>query len=177
MINTDTLQDGRLGDAELRRQTKPVQRILVADDDQDMRRLVADSLAGCGYEVDAAEDGAIAWTALQATHYDLLITDNSMPKVTGLGLVKMLHDHAVTLPVIMATGAPPTDELERCPWLRISAIVPKPYAIKDLLETVKKTLHDADSTADKLQCPLISDTKNVPLPVVMRTQEEPAPRL
>jgi DNA-binding response OmpR family regulator len=120
--------------------TNPPQRILVVEDDISIRQLSAEMLMGSGYEVDTAEDGAAGWEALQSRHYDLLITDNSMPKVTGFQMVRMLRGQDPTLPVIMATGAMPTEEMGRHPGLEINAILLKPYGIADLLETVKKVL-------------------------------------
>src|SRR5580692_10271674 len=63
-------------------------RILVVDDDSDARHLCIDILAGCGYEVEAAKDGAAGWDALQAKIYDLVITDNLMPKMTGIEMLE-----------------------------------------------------------------------------------------
>jgi YesN/AraC family two-component response regulator len=64
--------------------------------------------------VDTAEDGEFGWEALQAKNYDLLITDNNMPKVSGLELVKKLRSARMALPVILASGAMP-EELNRLP--------------------------------------------------------------
>jgi DNA-binding response OmpR family regulator len=90
-------------------------RILVAEDDPDIRRLNTEVLAASGYHVDAAEDGAAAWDALQLDNYDLLITDHDMPKVSGMELLQKLHDSSMKLPVIMATGTLPEEQLARHP--------------------------------------------------------------
>jgi DNA-binding response OmpR family regulator len=47
-------------------------------------------LIDAGYQVDVAEDGATAWAALQLSKYDLLITDQFMPKVSGVELPKKI---------------------------------------------------------------------------------------
>ena len=62
-------------------------RILVVDEDSDLRLLYADALARPGYHVDAAENGAAAWEALQANYYNLLITEHDMPGLTCVELV------------------------------------------------------------------------------------------
>jgi CheY-like chemotaxis protein len=59
------------------------QRILVAEDDPDIRRLNSEALLCSGYHVDAVENGADAWEALQLKDYDLVVTDYNMPKLTG----------------------------------------------------------------------------------------------
>ena len=59
-------------------------RILVVDDERAMRELHLEVLTNAGYEVMAVADGALAWDALQTQHFDLMITDNSMPKLRAL---------------------------------------------------------------------------------------------
>ena len=116
-------------------------RILLVDDDHDLRSLNAALLVQSGYRVDTAGDGASGWRALKADHYDVLITDNTMPGVTGLELIKKLRSEDMTLPVIMASGTEPTEELMQNPWLHIDAMLPKPYTITELVKTVGKVLH------------------------------------
>jgi CheY-like chemotaxis protein len=115
-------------------------RILVVDDEAAVRRLITGALAPFGYLVDVAEDGALAWEILQARRYDLLITDNQMPKVTGIELLQKLHASAADLPVIMATGSVPDDEFARNPWLQPASTLVKPFTLDALLDTVKKVL-------------------------------------
>jgi DNA-binding response OmpR family regulator len=120
-------------------------RILVVDDDNDTRQLSVDVLAGSGYDVDAVMDGAAGWEALQANRYDLTITDNKMPKMTGLEMIEQLRSAHMTLPVIMATGHLPMVEFARRPWLKPDATLQRPFSNDDLLEAVKKVLRPDDS--------------------------------
>ncbi len=124
-------------------QAGPTQRILVVEDDGDMRRLNTAALKSSGYAVDAARDGAAAWEAVQAGNYDLVITDNNMPRLTGMELVRKLRSARMKLPVIMATGTLPTEELVQNPWLEPVITLAKPYATELLLDTVKDVLHVA----------------------------------
>jgi DNA-binding response OmpR family regulator len=133
--------------APLQSQTNPPHHILVVEDDVAIRRLNTAVLLRSGYAVDIAEDGAAAWEALNADNYDLIITDNSMPKVTGVELLKKLRAARLELPVIMATGTLPIQEFARYPWLQPAATLVKPYTIEALLDTVKKVLREADVTA------------------------------
>jgi CheY-like chemotaxis protein len=123
------------------RNPNPRQRILVVEDDPLIRRVNSEVLIYSGYHVDAAEDGAAAWDALQLNNYDLLITDHDMPKVTGVDLLKKVHATRLALPAIMATGTLPTWEFTLCPWLYPAAILLKPYTFDELLGTVKEVLH------------------------------------
>ena len=127
-------------------------RILVVDDEAAMRNLISSALVQSGYHVDAAEDGAAAWEALQAKDYDLLITDNNMPKVSGVDLLDKLHATAKALPVIMATGVAPEEEFNRRPWLQPAATLLKPFAIAELRETVQRILRQG------LEPPTITQT-------------------
>ncbi|MDD5141658.1 MAG: GNAT family N-acetyltransferase [Verrucomicrobiales bacterium] len=129
-------------------QANPPRRILVIEDDRELRQSNARELVHSGYAVDTAEDGAAAWEALQANRYDLLVTDNNMPKLTGLELLKDLRSAGMGLPVIMATGVLPTQELAKNPWLEPVAMLAKPYTTGQLLDVVKDALHAVISKND-----------------------------
>jgi DNA-binding response OmpR family regulator len=122
-------------------QSRPAYRILVVEDDPNIRQLNTEALTQSGYEVDAAEDGAVAWNALRHTNYDLLITDQRMPRVSGLELLNKLRAARLSLPVIMATGTSPEAEFKRQPWLKPEAVLLKPYTIPELLSLVTEVLH------------------------------------
>jgi DNA-binding response OmpR family regulator len=135
------LQREELAGAQLRHQPSLSQRILVVDDNLMIRRLNTRALTGSGYQVNTAEDGADAWEALQLENYDLMVTDNDMPNVTGVELIQKLQEARMNLPVIMATGTVPQDHLDRHPWLNINAVLLKPFSFNVLLKTVKSILH------------------------------------
>jgi DNA-binding response OmpR family regulator len=118
----------------------PAYLILLAEDDVDFCRLYIRILTGSGYCVDAAKNGEVAWDALQIKNYHLLITDNDMPKMSGIELVKKLRAAGMTLPVIMVSGAMPTEQSNEHSWLQISALLHKPHGIVELLKTVKEVL-------------------------------------
>lgn len=126
-------------------------RILVVDDDLVLCVFHSEVLADAGFEVDMAEDGEAAWQALQTKTYDLLITDNQMPRVSGIELLKKLRSEGQDMPVIMVSGAAPTEELNRHPWLRLSAIFPKPLTGDRLLRTVKKILKGARGAHKRIE--------------------------
>ncbi|HEV2694375.1 MAG TPA: response regulator [Verrucomicrobiae bacterium] len=130
-------------------ETNSRQHILVVDDDPHIRRLNIEVLAGQGYAATAAANGAAAWDELQLNHYDLLITENEMPMLSGLGLIRRLQDAQRDLPVIMLTGTLPHEQLARHPELQIEAVLLKPCAFDEFLNAVKNVLHarDAGQTA------------------------------
>jgi len=92
------------GDEPLQDQPHSSHRILVVEDERDLRQITAEVLIDAGYHVDVAEDAAAAWHTLQLSKYDLLITNQFMPKVSGVELLKKIHAARLALPVIVDTG-------------------------------------------------------------------------
>lgn len=128
-------------------------RILVVEDDRAIRHLSTKLLLQSGYQVDAAEDGAAAWEALQDNSYDLLVTDHQMPKVSGVELIEKLRSARMSLPVILVSGALPLEELTRKPWLQLDAKLPKPYSCEDFLGTVKEVLRTTNGAREPIAPP------------------------
>jgi CheY-like chemotaxis protein len=145
MQNDDSLSGRELGRVSTVSQRNPPHQILVVDDDPDTRQLSVDVLVSSNFEVQASVDGADAWEALQAKHFDLVITDNKMPRMTGIELLEKLRHTRLTLPVIMATSQLPTLEFERKPWLLPDATLQRPFSNDDLLAAVKKVLRTDDT--------------------------------
>jgi len=108
-------------------------RILVVEDDRVLLELNTSVLLLSGYEVEAAADGAAAWRALNNDGYDLLLTDNDMPELSGVELLKKLRAARMALPVIMATGTSPEEEFARQPWLKPAATLLKPFTLPFIL--------------------------------------------
>jgi DNA-binding NtrC family response regulator len=133
---------------QARRQSNAPKRILVVDDDEVIRQVNAEMLTRFGYETETAEDGAAAWEALQANGYDLLITDNHMPNVSGVELVKKLRSAHMTLPVVLASGTIPTEAMNWNPSLQLAAMLLKPFTMDELLVTVKKVFRAPESAGE-----------------------------
>ena len=131
--------------AAFKRASKSPHRILLVDDDSELRDYHAEILARYGYNVDTAENGVVAWNTLHEVSYDLLITDNNMPKLTGLELIQKVRSEGMKLPIILASGTVPTAELTSNSPLRIEATLLKPFYPDELLTTVKKVLGARES--------------------------------
>jgi len=144
-----------MSEASAVRQTNPTHRILVVEDDQDILQLNTAVLSQAGYLVATAANGAIAWDLLQFETFDLLVTDNEMPEVTGVELLKKLRAARMVLPVIMATGTEPQEEFARDPWLRPAATLRKPYTLDELLGAVGVvlSLSDLDNARERPALP------------------------
>jgi len=145
MKDNKTSQAGEPANASCQRSMRSTHRILVVDEDRNLRQFYADALAGPGYHVDATDDGAAAWEALKANRYNLLITEHEIPNLTGVELIKMLRAARMALPVVMAAGRLPTQELARNPSLQLAATLSKPFVVDALLDTVKNVLRATDS--------------------------------
>jgi DNA-binding response OmpR family regulator len=144
-------QSAEPANAPLSREPNKPHRVLVVEDDVAVRRVNTEILTYSGFQVDAAEDGAAAWDALQQNKYDLVVTDNDMPKVTGVELIQKLREASMSLPVIMATGAPPEELFTRCGMPPPARILIKPYTLNELLTAVKEVLHAASDSLGKIQ--------------------------
>ena len=81
-------------------------RILVVDDEEDVRGFLRALLEDNGYEVETAEDGNRAWEAIRAQRPSLILLDLMMPEKTGTGLYRKLHDNKEmkNIPVIVISG-------------------------------------------------------------------------
>ena len=112
-------------------------RILVADDEEGIRHLLSVALTLAGFDVNLASDGEEAWDALSHEHYDLLITDNDMPRLAGMKLIERIRETGMPLPVIIASGSLSTASARESPQLRISAVLSKPFAIPELMTEVR----------------------------------------
>ena len=83
-----------------------MQTILAVDDSPSMRKMVSFTLTGAGYTVVEAVDGVDAYEKAQAQSFDLVLTDQNMPRLDGLGLTRKLRDHPQfkTTPILMLTN-------------------------------------------------------------------------
>ena len=114
--------------------------ILVVEDDEMIRDLNRDILKHAGYEVDTAENGQTAWDRLQLKEYELMITDQEMPLVTGGELIEKLRGSGQNIPVIMATATMPGEQFALRPAGQADLVLLKPYRPEELLGAVDAVL-------------------------------------
>lgn len=111
-------------------------RILLVEDDPDLLQNSAEIFTRLGYRVGAAADGERGWAALLARSYDLLITDNDLPRLSGIELLKRLRQAGMNVPVILVSGSFTYWEWKRDPCLEVAATLQQPYLMGELVETV-----------------------------------------
>jgi DNA-binding response OmpR family regulator len=153
-------------EVQLQGQANSSHRILVVDDDDDIRDISAQVLTAYGYRADTAADGADAWKALRARSYDLLITDHNMPKVTGIELVRTLRSERMTLPVVLMSGTLPEEALVQNSPLQLAGTLLKPFTMEELVATVTKIVGAAQFGTS----PAASSPHDDPAPSVPRVQ-------
>jgi DNA-binding response OmpR family regulator len=115
-------------------------RALVVDDVPEICRLNSDLLKDLDFEVDMAEDGVAAWKLLGKNDYNLMITDNRMPRMSGVELLKKLYVNRRFVPTIMATGTMPDEQATSQPWFQGVTTLIKPYTLEELLAAVKRSI-------------------------------------
>jgi len=116
--------------------------VLVADDDDELRALVVETLRSDGYLVVEARDGAEMLSFLVSTaedpetRPDVIVTDVRMPKLSGLGVLQELRHAQIPLPVILMTGFSPTSVEVVAKRLGAVGVLRKPFDVDDLRTAV-----------------------------------------
>lgn len=125
---------------------EPPPRILVVDDDREIRALLADYLCENGYATQAVADGQAMWVQLDEKRPDLVILDLALPGEDGLSLCRTLRARS-DVPVIMLTAR--GTALDRIIGLEMGAddYLPKPFEPRELLARVRSVLRRSPSRA------------------------------
>ena len=118
-------------------------RILIVEDNRAMNRVVAVVLEQCGYEVTCEYDGESGWEATQQTKFDLIITDQQMPRLLGQALCERLRntEEYKTVPILMLTAKGMELDLESLKKnLGINQIFAKPFSPVAIAQAVEQEL-------------------------------------
>ena len=126
-------------------------RILVADDEEYIVRVVSFKLESSGYEVVEAIDGADAWSKVRAGDIDLVLTDHQMPLMTGLELAGRIAADPATrhIPVIMLTARGFRLDAEEIVASRIVELIAKPFSPRGLLDRIRETLESTERGGER----------------------------
>ena len=121
------------------------QRILVVDDEPLVASYLSELFSLNGYTVDTAVDGVEALARLDAAeqHYGLLLTDQTMPRMTGTELIMRVRSQQPDLPIILCTGYSDSVDEQGALALGIREFVRKPVAPDALLRSVAAVMGDA----------------------------------
>ena len=117
-------------------------RILIVDDSEAIRLILADALEQQGYRVQTAADGRQAWKLLRDNplSYDLVITDVTMPAMDGLELLARLTADWPRIKVVLITGCADPDLNLRAQMLGAVAVLSKPCSLEQIQRTLRLAL-------------------------------------
>jgi len=120
-------------------------KVLVVDDSSTMRRIVKGVFKGLGFtNILEAEDGSGALEKLRKEKIDLILADWSMPKMTGLDLLKTVRsdNNLKNIPFIMVTAEGQKKDILEATRAGVSNYIVKPFTPETLSETIKRTLKE-----------------------------------
>ena len=121
-------------------------RVLVVDDDRQVRRFVAEALRGQGFIVTDVSNGAAGLDALREGRFDLLVADFAMPGMNGAELVRRARELQPDLRVLIVSGYADSAALDDV--LRGARLLRKPFAVAELAAAVTEILgRRAEDTA------------------------------
>jgi len=116
--------------------------ILAVDDSPSMRKMVSFTLTGAGFQVVEAIDGQDAYEKAQTQNFDLVLTDQNMPRLDGLALTRKLREHPQfkTIPILMLTTE--SSDLMKQAGRAAGATgwLVKPFDPARLIEVIKKVI-------------------------------------
>ncbi|MCK5124638.1 MAG: sigma-54-dependent Fis family transcriptional regulator [candidate division Zixibacteria bacterium] len=115
-------------------------KILLADDDRSLRRVLQFKLEQNGYQVTAVKDGASALDALRTNKFDLLLSDIKMPGMDGLELLERAKSQQPGLKVILITAYAAVNQAVQAVKLGAFDYITKPFEDEELLMTIEKAL-------------------------------------
>lgn len=119
--------------------------ILVADDEEGVRRVCARILGAVGYTVDQAADGAEVLAMVERTEYCLVMLDVKMPVLDGITCLRRLRRQGYTLPVLVVTGANDVDTAVEAMRAGATDFIGKPFHAAHLLTRIERLLAPAES--------------------------------
>ena len=120
-------------------------KILIVEDHDDSRSLLAEYFSGVGYHVETATDGNVAIAAALQTHPDVIVLDLAMPGLDGADALAVMRSYPSTMetPIVVCTGQP--DMLSKRA-LKYSALLVKPCSPFEVERAVSLALGDQPET-------------------------------
>ena len=116
--------------------------ILAVDDSPSMRKMVSFTLTGAGYKVVEAVDGMDALEKAEAQHVDLILADQNMPRLDGIGLTKRLREHPrfKNTPILILTTESSDQMKQAGKAAGSTGWLVKPFDPNRLIEVIQKVI-------------------------------------
>ena len=118
-------------------------RLLIVDDELNIRELLSASLRFAGFDVDVAADGREALAKVQADRPDLLVLDVMMPGLDGLTVLRRLRANALDVPVLLLTARDATEDKVAALNVGADDYITKPFSLEEVIARVRAVLRRA----------------------------------
>lgn len=115
-------------------------RILLAEDDESMRRFLAKALDNAGHEVLSFGQGDLAYEKLQHDVFDILLTDIVMPEMDGIELARRAAELDPTLKIMFITGFAAVALNPETGTPKNAKVLSKPFHLRDLVDEVERLM-------------------------------------
>jgi len=129
----------------MKTETRPSRRILVVEDDEDMRENLQRILVGAGHEVHLPRNGAEAITVLETHPCHLVLSDLVMPGMGGLELVRQIRQHDQIVPVVFLSAFGDRATMAKATQMGVVDFLTKPFLAASLLGLVERILSSHSS--------------------------------
>ena len=126
-------------------------RILIAEDDRELRQLFAHVLSRNGYTVVGVSNGEEALAAMENSFYDLIISDIMMPKMDGYELVRSIRDAGMNTPIMMITAKDAFDDMRQGFLSGSDDYMVKPVNVNEMVLRVSALLRRAQMISERKQ--------------------------
>jgi EAL domain-containing protein (putative c-di-GMP-specific phosphodiesterase class I) len=120
--------------------TRAPARVLLVDDDPELRRAIARTLERAGLDVVTAEDGQRAAGLLSEESFDVVLTDVAMPKMGGIELLRVARERDLEIPILLMTGAPDVNSAIHAVRHGACEYIIKPFESVRLLSLVRRAV-------------------------------------
>lgn len=117
-----------------------LRRVLLVDDEEDLRSLVSSVVEDLGFEVDTARDGLSAIEKAEDDPPDLILLDLLLPGLDGFAVLRYLREGGSRVPIVLLTACSDERAIRRAIAEGATAYLPKPFKIRDLIEICRQYL-------------------------------------
>jgi len=123
-------------------------RVLIADDEKNMRWVLGEALTAEGYDVSEAVDGKEALAALEDNPPDLMVLDHKMPAPDGMEVLRRLRSKGLTFPVIMLTAHGNVNTAVEAMKAGATEYLTKPFDLEELKLAIEKAIRVSELSAE-----------------------------
>lgn len=115
-------------------------RVLIVDDEEDLRTLLGEVLEGAGYAVSTASDGLEALELLKHQEFDAALLDIQMPNMNGMQVLKYITEHHPAMKSIILTGYADLGHAEEARGSGAADFIGKPYTLENVIGSLQRSL-------------------------------------